>query len=265
MNYTAKNHTFVVAVYRDSPFLEESLKSLKAQTVLGKIIISTSTPSPYIDELAKRYDISVVVNTGPGGNANDWNFGYAQANTPLVTIAHQDDVYDPKYLETFLSMISKKKKPMLFFTDYNELRNDVYIRTNKLLRVKRFLLFPLRFRILQGTRFAKWFCLAFGDAINCPSVGFVKENLPGKIFVQGFLSDADWEAWVKLIGRRGSFIYTRKELVAHRIHELSQTSVVLGDSIRVKEDFEIFCRMWPESIAKALTSFYAKSENNNKL
>ncbi len=263
MNYTAKDHTFVVAVYKDSPYLEECLKTLKAQTVLGNILISTATPSPYISEIAERYGVPVTVNTGEGGNANDWNYGYSQAKTPLITIAHQDDIYHPEYLETFLKEVNLAKKPLLFFTDYSELRGEIYVKANRLLRVKRILLFPLRIHALQATRFAKWFCLAFGCAINCPSVGFVKENLPEKIFAPGFKSDADWEAWVNLKKLKGSFVYTRQELVSHRIHEFSQTSEVLRENVRVKEDYEMFCRMWPKWIAKILIKFYAKSEDSN--
>ena len=265
MEYTANDHTFMVCAYKESEYLEACIQSLLAQTVKSKIMISTATPNALIEGVAEKYGLKVVVNTGEGGNANDWNYAYSQAETPLVTLAHQDDLYDPAYTETFLQMINGAKKPLLFFTDYNELRGEVFVHKNRLLRVKRILLFPLRARCLQGWYPAKWFSLAFGCAINCPSVGFIKENLPEKIFVPGFKSDADWEAWVKLMKLKGSFVYTRKELVSHRIHPGSQTSAVLGENIRVKEDYEMFCRMWPKWVAKILIKFYAKSEKSNRL
>ena len=45
-------HVFAVCAYKDSPYLEQCIRSLKAQTVPSHIIICTSTPSSYIDRLA---------------------------------------------------------------------------------------------------------------------------------------------------------------------------------------------------------------------
>ena len=85
-------HTFVICAYKESLFLEECIRSLKRQTVLGKIIMVTSTPNEFIDKMAEKYAIPLFVNEGPGGITQDWNFGYSCADTPYVTIAHQDDV-----------------------------------------------------------------------------------------------------------------------------------------------------------------------------
>ena len=45
-------HVFAVCAYKDSPYLEQCIRSLKAQTVPSHIIICTSTPSSDIDRLA---------------------------------------------------------------------------------------------------------------------------------------------------------------------------------------------------------------------
>ena len=79
-------HTYVICAYKESPFLEECIRSLKAQTVQSEIIMATSTPNDYIRSLADEYEIPLFVNSGPGGITQDWNFGYAQTNTPYVTI-----------------------------------------------------------------------------------------------------------------------------------------------------------------------------------
>ena len=51
----------------------------------------------------------------------------------------------------------------------------------------------------------------------------------------------------------------------HRVHADSETSAVLQDNVRTKEDFEMFCKFWPKWIAKKLTAVYAKSEKSNQL
>ena len=46
-------HTFVICAYKESPYLEECIKSLKKQTLKSEIIISTSTPNDLIKKLAE--------------------------------------------------------------------------------------------------------------------------------------------------------------------------------------------------------------------
>ena len=70
---------------------------MKGQNVKSDIRIATSTPNEYIYNLANKYNIKVYVNEGkkPENVSNigfDWQFAYNIANTPLVTIAHQDDI-----------------------------------------------------------------------------------------------------------------------------------------------------------------------------
>ncbi len=116
-------HTYVICAYKESPFLEECIRSLKAQTVQSEIIMATSTPNDYIRSLADEYEIPLFVNSGPGGITQDWNFGYAQTNTPYVTIAHQDDIYLEHYTERMLAAMQRADRPLIYFTDYGELRN----------------------------------------------------------------------------------------------------------------------------------------------
>ena len=50
-------HTFVVCAYKESEYLEECITSLLAQTVKSKIIVVTSTPNDYIQNLVKKYKL----------------------------------------------------------------------------------------------------------------------------------------------------------------------------------------------------------------
>ena len=49
-------HTFVICAYKESPYLESCIKSLKAQIVKSDIKIATSTPNDYIYNVAKKYN-----------------------------------------------------------------------------------------------------------------------------------------------------------------------------------------------------------------
>ena len=85
--------------------------------------MATSTPNEWIQGLAEKYEIPLYINTGEGGIAQDWNFAYRQAKTDYVTIAHQDDIYEPNYLKMIFGELKKGKDPIVVFTDYGELRD----------------------------------------------------------------------------------------------------------------------------------------------
>lgn len=260
-------HTFVICAYKESPYLEECIQSLKAQTVTSRILISTATPNAHISDLAERYGLEVRVNTGDHGIAQDWNFALAQADTPYVTLAHQDDVYAPEYAERVLAALRSAERPIIAFTDYFEVRSGekVYADSSSLLRVKEKLLVPLRSRRGQNSRWLRRRVLSLGNAICCPAVTYVKNRLEQDPFEPGFKSNIDWQMWEKLSRRPGAFVYLHQPLMGHRVHADSTTTEVIGDGAgRTEEDRAMFRAFWPAPIAEALVKFYAKSQNSNK-
>ena len=260
-----ERHTFAICAYKESPFLEECICSLKNQTQQSLIIMITSTPNEHIKNLVERYNIPLYVNTGESGITQDWNFAYSMTNTELVTIAHQDDVYLPDYTKEIYRVISSVKHPLIAFTNYGELREGQPVLNNSLLRIKRFALWLLRFPVFQNSRFIRRRILSLGNMICCPAVTFVKNNLPEQVFKHNFRSNEDWEAWEALSRNKGAFAYSPKIEMYHRIHGGSETSAILGDHARSKEDYEMFCKLWPAPVARLITKIYAKSEESNKL
>lgn len=260
-----KTHTFAICAYKESKYLEECIRSLKKQTVETNIILVTSTPNSYIDNLCQKYEIPLYVNTGDKGITQDWNYAYKMADTDYVTITHQDDIYRKKYAETLLKDLQKVKKPIIFFTDYSELRGKEIVHDNKLLKIKRIMLFPLRFRCLYNSRFVRRRILSFGSPICCPSVTFVKENCPEVVFQHGFRASEDWQAWERLSRYKGAFVYSTKCLMYHRIHQESETSKILADNARSQEDYEMLRKFWPKPVARLLTRLYSTSEKSNEL
>lgn len=265
MPYRKEDHTFVICAYKESEFLEECIKSLKNQSIQTNIIMTTSTPCDYISNLAKKYKIKLYVNLSGGGISQDWNFAYSKVKTNLVTIAHQDDIYERDYSWKLISMINRESHPLIFFTNYGELRKGNKVKENSLLTIKRILLSPFKFRFLFKSRFVRRRILSLGSAICCPSVTLVKENLPDVIFKEGFRSNVDWEAWERISFIRGEFIYCSKILMYHRIHEESETSAIIGNNQRKNEDIEMFRKFWPKWIAHFLANIYQSSEKSNRI
>lgn len=258
-------HTFAVCAYKESPYLEECIQSVQNQTVQSQVIMTTSTPNEYIKKISEKYNVPLYINEGEKGITQDWNFAYKMAETDLVTIAHQDDVYLPNYAEQILDLKRRAKKPLILFTDYAELRNGQVVSKNRMLKVKRIMLFPLRTPLFWNSKFVRRRILSFGCPICCPAVTFEKKNLPEQVFKAGFRSDEDWEAWEMLSKKKGAFAYTRTIGMCHRIHEESETSLILGDNARTKEDFIMFKKFWPGFIAKILAKVYSSAEKSNEL
>ena len=261
MNYLPTDHTFAVCAYKESAFLEECVSSLKAQTIKTNIIIATSTPNSYISSIAQKHNLPVFINTGKSGIAGDWNFALSSADTPLITIAHQDDIYAPQYAEKMLRAVNSLRDPILFSCNYGELRNGVKVCSNTLLNIKKVLRVPMRLFPYSIT--ARRMSLAFGDSICCPSVTYIKDIISAHPFSPDYKAALDWQQWETLSKLKGSFAYCNDYLMFHRIHEESETSRVIGDTGRGGEDYEMFLRFWPKPIARLLAHRYADAEKSN--
>lgn len=257
-------HTFVVLAYKESEFLESCIKSVLDQTIKTNVLIATTTPNNYIKNIAKKYKIKIIEgeHTTIGG---DFDFALNCADTPLVTIAHQDDIYEKEYTENIIKEYNKNKKSIIIFSDYYEIRNNKKTLKNTNLTIKRILLFPLRLKKLSNLKFIKRIVLSFGDPICCPSVTFVKESCPKEVFNCDFKCNVDWYAWEKLSKQNGKFIYIPKKIMGHRIDESTTTTDIIKQGIRTQEDLVMFKKFWPEKIARLINKFYSNSEKSNNV
>lgn len=258
-------HTFVICAYQESEYLEDCIQSLLAQTVQSTVKISTPTPSPWLSGVAEKYGLDIIVNENPTGMAGDFNFAFLQGDTDYVTLAHQDDVYEPEYLETVLARMERAKDPIISFTDYYELREGERIEKNRLLQIKRLMNLPLRFPGAAHMRWLRRFILHFGNPICCPSVTVVRRHVTGSLFDKEYNNNMDYKAWYDLSGGRGSFVYCPQRLMGHRIHAESGTSMHIGNDTRSREDLRMFEQLWPKPIARALFHFYRKGQESNEL
>ena len=110
-------HTFAICAYKESPYLEACIRSLKGQTVPSEIICTTSTPSLYLSELMEKYHIPLYVREGESDIQADWNFAIEKAKGTFVTIAHQDDLYGRRYVEELKKSFRRWPDMTLFMTD----------------------------------------------------------------------------------------------------------------------------------------------------
>lgn len=257
-------HTFSVLAYRESPYLEDCIQSALAQEYPSKVVIATSTPNQHIKNLAKKYNLPLKVNDKKAGIGADFDFALQAGETELVTIAHQDDIYDPSYSQAMVQAYQKHPNSLVIFPDYYELRNGERVEWNTLLRVKHFLLWPLRFTSGKS-QFTKRLALRFGDPIGCPAVTFNTQKVQPPLFDNEMKNNVDWHAWEVLSKQPGNFTFVDQKLMGHRIHADSATTENIQDRTRTKEDYEILQRFWPKWIAKRIAKLDAKSEKSNQV
>ncbi|MCI2048229.1 MAG: glycosyltransferase [Lachnospiraceae bacterium] len=263
--YAAADLTFAICAYKESPWLEDCILSVRKNDPSVHVLIATSTPNDLIRGLAEKYRIPLHVNvaSGEGGIAADWNYCYSCAETRLVTITHQDDVYAPAYAERVTAYLDRAAAPLIAFTDYSEIRESGTVTDSRMLRVKRRMLRPLTRPEAWSAVKTRRRILSFGNPVCCPSVTYVKEALPEMPFAPGYRSNIDWQAWEKFSRMEGDFVYCPEILMSHRIHEGSATSEIIADHDRTKEDLDMLRRFWPEPAARFLELFYRAGERQN--
>jgi len=250
------NHTFIIPVYKESPYLDECILSLKQQTIKSDIAITTSTPSGFLDDVSKKSQIPIIVNEECNGIGADWTFAYKRSKTKYVTLAHQDDVYLPEYTRLCLNLANRSKDALIVFTDYSELFGDALLHFNANLFIKRLLLTPFLFKKDIASQLIRRAILSFGSVISCPCVMYNKEKIGDFEFSSKFLVSLDWDAWLRLCQKKGSFVYLNQRLMYHRIHKASEASLQTDIDRRKEEDEKIFTKLWPRPIAKMLGSLY---------
>ena len=257
--YNNTDHTFVICAFEESEYLSSCIESLKRQSIESNIIISTSTPNAFILSIANQYEVSLKVNCSKSSISNDWNNALQHAETRLVTLAHQDDIYLPRYLEKAMQCINQSINPIVFFSHYAEIRNNNVTYNNKLLSIKKRMLKPIK--SFPTSKVVRRGVLSFGNPICCPSVMFIEPiNLR---FSDELKFSLDWQLWESLARRKGSFVYCDEPLILHRIHDNSETTKRIADGKRRQEDYEMLRLFWPKPIAKLLLNSYSRSEKSN--
>lgn len=259
-------HLFVILAYKESEYLENCIRSVLAQRAPIEVVVATSTLNEWILNIANKYGLKVY-QAKPGlGIGYDFDFALFAEEADLVTIAHQDDIYDEEYAKNIQEMYRFHSNALILYTDYYEIRKEQKIESNVNLVIKRFLQFGLRIKALQSHRWIKRLTLSFGNPIGCPTITYRQALMPKPLFNQTPIlqNNVDWQALEILSRSEGSFIYIPKCLMGHRIHAMSTTSHIIEQNKRIQEDRLILQRFWPKMIANSIAWIYQLSERSNR-
>jgi len=253
-------HSFVVLAYGHSEHLEDCLRSLQAQTAASPILISTSTPFPGLEQLAERFGAHLHVHGPNQGIGHDWNQGLAAANSELVTLVHQDDLYSPDFAEQTVAAFARQTDAAFAFCDSGEVRSDGSRRPlawNH--RIKELLVAVATWPgspVKGSTR--RRLLLGFGNPVICASVTLNRREWPTFRFREDLRTNMDWLAWLQLSANH-PVLRIRRRLVDRRVHDGSATAQCISDGARLAEDQLVFRELWPRPAAAMISYIYRLS------
>ena len=236
-------HSFIILAYNESDDLEECIKSIKKQSVKSNVLIATSTKNDYIIELAGEYGLGVMVNESESNKGNDYNFALDAVNTELVTIVHQDDLYDRNYAKEVINCYENNKDASIIFTDNYEIIGDKKIKRSMRLFKKRICIFLLKYNFLNKYKYFKRLALKYHKAICTSSITFVKKNIVNDVFPIDMKYNNDWAGLEKLSLLNNRFVFLPMKLVGYRVNE-SQ----LKSNEQIEEDIMVYKKFWNNKI-----------------
>lgn len=247
-------HTFVILAYQESDDLEDCIKSIINQSVPSNIVIATSTPSTFITDLASDYSLGVMVNKEKSNKGADYNFALSTFNTDLLTIAHQDDLYDRNYAREVIKCYEKNKDASIIFSNYYEIHKDVKVKHSKMLFLKKMMIWPLRFHIFQDKKRYKLRSLKYGQCFSTSAVTFIKKNVKKNFFPKDLKYYNDWQAFINLaLLDKKKMVYLPKRLVGYRVEKKE------FNKQKQKEREKILKKLWPD---KVIDFLFKKYHNN---
>lgn len=211
----------------------------------------------FIEVLADEFTVPIRFNAKGGSISLDWNFALNSGYGDLVVLAHQDDLYHPEFAGKCLSFFDRNPDCAIAFTDSSEsiegrlCMNHTRELVKKFLRKSSFLGQDVIGSSSQYRRL-----LGFGSPIPCPAVAYNRRVITDFAFSDQYSINLDWDAWSRLAVAGYKIGYIRGQLMIHRVHGESETQRGLADKRREREDYLLFSRYWPASLASALLSIY---------
>ena len=260
------SHTFAVPAFGRSPHLSACLDSILGQSRRdSEVVLSTSTPSDFLDKIAKEYRIPLLVNPVREGIGSDWNFALTSTDAQFVTIAHQDDRYEREYTKIMLEAIDRHPNAVIAFSNSTEHTPAGPRNININLRVKR-ALSTWAYGSGEALEHPRDKCrlLTLGNPVCCPSVVINRGVVPDFRFINAMKSNLDWEAWSRLALTPGAFVYVRTSLVSKCVHPDSETTTLIANRLREKEDRQMFDLFWPKPVAAAISNIYKLGYRANR-
>jgi len=179
--------TAIVPLYNGAEFIEEALNSALTQTLpLVKVVVvddgSTDSGADIVKLMARQHNNISLICKQNGGQSSARNLGVAHAQTPLIALLDQDDVWYPHHLEELVKPFRETRYPEVgwVYSNLDEVDRDGRMVTRCCLDQKPEIQHPKR--SLVGCLTTDMFVLPTSSLINrraFESAGGFDERLVG--------------------------------------------------------------------------------------
>ena len=110
--------TAIIPLYNGAEFIKEAVESVLAQILPAETIMvvndgSTDNGPDIVAALAREHPDILLLHKANGGQSSARNLGIAQAETPLIALLDQDDIWYPHHLRELVKPFRDEHHPPL--------------------------------------------------------------------------------------------------------------------------------------------------------
>jgi glycosyltransferase involved in cell wall biosynthesis len=197
----------IIPAYNEGPWLAEAIASALAQTYTPTevIVVDDGSTDPRTAETARSYGSRVrLITRENGGVAAARQTGIEAARGALIALLDQDDRGLPHKLEAQVRDLERHPRAVLTHSSYYTI-DESGVRTGAVkLRAREYSPLP---GLLMEVPIASGTCVMRRDAIE--AAGGFDPALPGT---------DDWDLWLRMAARGGTFVCNREPLAEYRVH-----------------------------------------------
>lgn len=212
--------------YNGARHIGEAIESLLSQTARAARIVciddaSSDSTGALICHFAAR-GVELLHNPERCGLPANWNRAIDLVTTPYFVIAHQDDIYEPSYIDRLRALLDDHPRAFIAHC------RAKYIDANSKPISHPAASFKDRFwsadEPQERTASDELRVLSRGDYIICPSVMYRTEAVRsiGK-FDESYAFVPDWEYWTRGVAAGLTIVGTHDRLLRYRYHAASAT------------------------------------------
>lgn len=234
--------TVVIPVFNGGRFLAATIESLLAQTHRDFTIVClddhSTDDSVAIAQSFRNTRLRVERNETRRGLAGNWNAAIAVAKTPLLVIAHQDDLYEARYLEAASQLLDAHPRAFIAHTRATYIDEHGRSVDSTASRFKdRFWPAEEPYERVPSDEMR---VLHNGNYIICPSAMY-RMSAVAEIgnFNEDYRFVPDWEYWFRGLQKGFTIAGSRARLVRWRRHEESATRHEEATLRRYDEELEL--------------------------
>lgn len=216
--------TVVVPVFNGAAHLREMIRSVLAQTTTGfRFVCIDDASTDGSAGIAEEEGVEVLRNPARLGLAGNWNRAVEVSDTAYLVIAHQDDVYDPRFLETMAPLIEAHPRALIAHSRVQYVDEHGRPMDSAAARFKETFWPPEDPYERDGAD--EMTALLRGNYIICPATIFRREAMDriGR-FNERYRFVTDWEYWMRGVLAGASVAGTASRLLGWRRHSGTATA-----------------------------------------